>query len=271
MIWMSMSLITDLHWWGPWWWSGCLCPWSPTCIDGVPDDYLDVYVSDHWPALMRSLMMIWMSMSLITNLHWWGPWWWSGCLCLWSLICLDGGPDDDLDVYVSDHRPVLMRSLMMIWMSMSVITDLHWWGPWWWSGCLCPWSPTCIDGVPDDDLDVYVPDHQPALMGSLMMIWMSMSLITNLPWWGPWWWSGCLCLWSPTCIDEIPDDDLDVYVSDHWPALMRSLMMIWMSMSLITNLHWWGPWWWSGCLCPWSPTCIDGVPDDDLDVYVSDH
>ena len=362
MIWMSMSLITDLHWWGPW----CLCLWSLTCIDEVPDDDLDVYVSDHWPALMRSLMMIWMSMSLITDLslmrslmmiwmsmslitdlHWWGPW----CLCLWSLTCIDEVPD----VYVSDHWPALMRSLMMIWMSMSLITDLHWWGlwwwsdvyvsdhwpalmrslmsmslitdlhwwgPWWWSGCLCLWSLTCIDEVlmmiwclclwsltcidevsdddldvyvsdhwpalmrslmmicpwclclwsltcidevPDDDLDVYVSDHWPALMRSLMMICMSMSLITDLHWWGPWWWSVCLCLWSLTCIDEVPD----VYVSDHWPALMRFLMMIWMSMSLITDLHWWGPWWWSGCL--WSLTCIDEVPDDDLDVYVSDH
>ena len=215
MIWMSMSLTTDLHWWGPWWWSGWLCPWSITCIDEVPDDDfdvldywpltcidevpdddLDVYVPDHWPALISSLMMIWMSMS--------------------------------------DHWPVLMRSLMMIWMSMSLITNLHWWGPGLWSGCLCPWSLTCIDEVPDDDLDVYVPDHWPALMRSLMMIWMSL-------------------------------------ITDHWPALMRSLMMIWMSMSLITDLHWWGPWLWSGCLCPCSLTCIDEVPDDDLDVYVPDH
>ena len=379
MIWMSMSLMNNLHWWGPWWWfgcpwllttvlhwwspwwwSGCLCPWSITCIDEIPDDDLDVYVSDHWPALMRSLMMIWMSMSLITDLHWWGPWLWSGCLCPWSLTCIDKLPDDDLDVYVwsltcidevpdydldvyvpdhwpalisslmmiwmsmsdhwpalmrslmmiwmsmSDHWPVLMRSLIMIWMSMSLITDLHWWGPWWWSGWLCPWSLTCIDEVPDDDLDVSVSDHWPALMRSLMMIWISMSLITDLHWWGPWLWSGCLCPWSLTCIDEVPDYDLDVYVPDHWPALVRSLMMIWISMSLITDLHnevpdddldiyvpdhwpalarslmmiwmslitdlhWWGPWWWSGCLCPWSLTCIDEVPDDDLDVYVPDH
>ena len=300
MIWMSMSLITDLHWWGPWWWSGCLCPWSLTCIDEVPDDDLDIY--DHWPTLMRSLMMIWMSMSLITDLHWWGPWWWSGCPCPWSLTCIDEVPDNDLDVYVPDHWPTLMRSLMMIWMSMSLITDLHWWGPWWWSGCLCPWSLTCIDEVPDNDLDVYVPDHWPTLMRSLMMIWMSMSLITDLHWWGPWWCSGCLCLWSLTCIDEVPDDDLnvcpwpltcidevpddvlDVYVCDHWPALMRSpmmiwmyvpnhwpafmrsLMMIWMSMSLITDLQWWGPWWWSGCLCLWSLICIDEVSDEALDI-----
>ena len=327
MIWMSMSLTTELHWWGPWWWSGCLCPWSITCIDEVPDD--DLYVLDYWP----------------TVLHWWGPWWWSRCLCpwsltwidevsdddlvvyvpdhwpalisslmmiwmtVWSLTRIDEVPDDVLDVYVPDHWPALMRSLMMIWMSMSLITDLHWWGPWWWSGCLCPWSLTCIDEVsdddldvpdhwplscidevPDDDLDVYVPDHWPALMRTLMMIWMSMSLITDLHWWAPWWWSGCLCPWSLSCIDEDPDDDLDVYVPDHWPVLMRSLMMIWMSMSLITvpalmrtlmmiwmsmspitDLHWWGPWWWSGCLCPWSLTWIDEDPDDDLNVYVPEN
>ena len=264
-----MSLITDLHWWGQWWSSGYLGPWSLTCIDEVPDDDLDVYVPDHWPALMRSLMMFWMSMSLITDLHWWGPWWWSGYLGPWSLTCIDEVPDDDLDVYVSDHWSALMRSLMKLWISRSLITDLYWWGPWWWSGC--PWSLTCIDEIPDDDMDVYVPDHWPTLMRSLMMFWMSMSLITDLHWWGPWWCSGCLCPWSLTCIDKLPDDVLDVYVPDHWPALMRSLMMFWMSMSLITDLHWWGPWWCSGCLCPWSLTYIDEVPDDVLDVYVPDH
>ena len=267
MIWVYMSLITDLHWWGLRWWSGCLCLWSLTCIDEVPDDDLDVHVSDHWPALMRSLMMICMSMSLITDLHWWGPWWWSVCLCLWSLTCIDEVSDDDQYVYLSDHWPALMRSLMMIWMSLFLITDLHWWGLWWWSVCLSLWSLTCIDKVPDDDLGVFVSDHWPALMRSLMMIWVSMSLITDLHWWGPWWWSGCL--WSLTCIDEVPDGDLYVHVSDHWPALMRSLMMIWMSLFLITDLHWWGPWCWSGCL--WSLACIIKVPDDDLDVYVSDH
>ena len=162
-----------------------------------------------------------------------------------------------------------MRTLMMIWMSMSLITDLHWWGPWWWSECLCPWS-------------------WPALMRTLMLIWMSMSdhwpaLMrpwwwseclgpwSLMHWWGPWWCSECLCPWSLTCTDEDPDEDLNVYVPDHWPALMRtlmiiwmsmsdhwpalisSLMMIWMSMSLINNLHWWDPWWWSECLCPWEP------------------
>ena len=55
------------------------------------------------------------------------------------------------------------------------------------------------------------PDHHQGWSGCLCL-W---SLITDLQWWGPWWWSGCLCLWSLTCIDEVPDDDLDASDQRH--------------------------------------------------------